>query len=239
MAQEETMAQEAPESGQVARAAAGHIHDMGLLDLRFAKTPEDLSHISRISDIGMVLVSEQVAAALMRIPMNDVGTVVTVPQGAQVNCLTGQTRLSGEALAGGDPESILFIAGQFFITSTVTSIGYKELRVAGQVFAPRGSEAAITAKLTQMTGQVFYLPANPRVIMGEEILSKEFLGLLPEPTALVIMGQVTFNDDVTQELVQSKLTEIVLMGQIFAPAALIPILQLLTQEKMGQILVKE
>jgi hypothetical protein len=235
---DETNSGQEAESHEESATTAGHIHDLGLLDLRFAKTPEDLSHITRISDVGMVLISESMAPALMKIPINDVGTVVHIPDGVQVNCLTGQTRISGEALASGDPASILFIAGQFFVTSPITSIGYKEVRVAGQLFAPRGSEAALTAKLTQLTGQILYLPDNPRLVMGEESFGKAFLELLPEPTSMVIMGQVTFDDDVTVELVRSKLTEIVLMGQIHAPAALLPILQVITKEKMGQISAK-
>lgn len=89
-----------------------------------------------------------------------------------------------------------------------------------------------------MQGQTFYLPAEARTIMGEETISKAFLELLPEPKAFVIMGSVTFEDDVTVELLKARIPEIVLMGEIKAPAPLIPMLQVLTVEKMGQIVAK-
>jgi hypothetical protein len=138
----------------------------------------------------------------------------------------------------GKSEDILVIIGQVFITTPVTSVGYKEIWMHGQLFALRGSEGTLGAKITRMNGQTFYMPAEARTFMGEENIGREFLDLLPEPKALVIMGSITFEDDVTVELLKAKVPEIVLMGEIKAPAALIPMLQVLTVEKMGQIVAK-
>lgn len=213
----------------------GHVADVGLLDLRFAKQPEDLSGIESISDVGVVLVPEELAWVLTRIPVSDVGVVVPVPEGDNVNCMAGQIRLTGGSLEGGAADSILVVVGQMFITSPVRSVGYKEIRVFGQVFAPRGSEVAIMAKLTQMNGQVFYLPENPRIVMGEQTIGAEFLELLPNPTAFVVMGNLTFESDVPRDLLREKVPEIVLMGEIVAPKALVPLLEVITVEKMGNI----
>ncbi|HZO89718.1 MAG TPA: hypothetical protein VFB38_15420 [Chthonomonadaceae bacterium] len=212
----------------------GHIRQMGMLDLRFAQTPEDLKGITGIEKVGMILIPEHLSTALATIPMKEVGAIVPIPQGDNVQVQSGQIRLSGESLAAGDAEAILVVVGQLFITTPVTQVGFKQVRVIGQMFAIRGSEGPLGAKL-QIQGQSIYLPADPRLFMGEERLGRQFLELLPKPTPIVIMGKLTFAEDVTVELLQQKVPEIVLMGQICAPEALIPILQVLTVEKMGAI----
>ncbi|MCW3095986.1 MAG: hypothetical protein JWL77_1604, partial [Chthonomonadaceae bacterium] len=135
----------------------------------------------------------------------------------------------------GDPEKILVLVGQLFITSVVQSVGYKGIHATGQIFATRGSESALIAKLIHIHGQVFYLPANPRVFMGEESIGEAFLELLSEPTPLVIMGNLTIEKEVSAELLKSKISEIVLMGQLHVPKALLPLAQVLTKDKMGEI----
>ncbi len=223
---------------KVSESRAGHIEDVGMLDLRWAKTAEDLSNIISMEDVGVVLVPEQLAGVLGRISMEDVGAIVPIPPG-DVNVLSGQVKLTGEMLAGGNPEAILILVGQTHISSVAQSVGYKELRVYGQLFALRGSEAAISAKLTQFSGQVFYLPANARNLMGKTTISQEFLDLLPEPCPFIVLGNLTIEPDVTVEMLKAKVPEIVLMGNITAPKALLPLLQVLTPEMMGEIRERE
>ena len=219
--------------------AAGDIQDVGMLDLRYAKVAEDLARIHSIKDVGLVLVPEHLAGVLAGVSMTDVGAVVPIPQEGKVNCLTGQVRLSAEMLESGDPDTILVIAGQAFIHGEMKGVGYKEIRVFGQLFAPRSAEAAISAKLTQLSGQNFFLPSDARTFMGEESIGKEFLELLDGPTALVVMGSLTIGAEVTRELLKEKISEIVLMGTLKAQPALIPLLQVITKEKMGTITAEE
>ncbi|MBI1333612.1 MAG: hypothetical protein GC165_12125 [Armatimonadetes bacterium] len=214
---------------------AGVIRDMGVVDLRFAKSPEDLNDIQMIRDVGVVLIPECAAAALNRIQVSDVGSMVILPSNVPVNCMTGQLKLAGEALAAGDPDTILVIVGQCFVTSTVPSVGYKEVRVVGQILVPRDSQAAFSSKLSQITGQILYVPGGCRTVMGKETIDREFLEYLKEPVPLVIMGKVTFASDVPKELLQAKISEIVLMGKITAPKELISLLNVITSEKLGSI----
>ena len=215
--------------------AGRHIKDVGVVDLRYAKSIEDLADIKSISDVGVILFPEELIGAIGRIDIHDVGGIVPVPAGGKVNCLTGQTRLTGESLQTGDSDTTLILVGQTFITTPVVSVGYKEIRVVGQLFAIRGSESALSAKITSLTGQNFYLPQDPRFIMGEETFTQEFLELLPDGTTFVIMGNVHFAADVTRDMLLKKLSEIVLMGVINAPSNLVPALQVITKDKMGEI----
>ncbi len=214
---------------------SGTICDLGVLDLRYAATPEELESIHNIHDVGVILIYEAAAAALSRIHVHDVGSVVIVPSGSKVNCMTGQLKISGASMEAGDPETILMLVGQTIIQGKMESVGYKEVRVVGQLMAPRDSQAVLGPKLSQVTGQVVYVPENCRVIMGKETINQEFLELLQEPTPLVVMGHLTFESDVSKELVQQKIPEIVLLGAIHAPRAISTLLSVITKEKLGKI----
>lgn len=214
---------------------SGVVHDVGVLDLRYAKSPEDIKDIRGIHDVGVILISEEAAAALNRIEISDVGSIVTLPANLKINCMTGQIRLSGEALQHGDPETILMIVGQTMITDTIQSVGYKEVRIVGQLLAPRDSQAVLSAKLTQLTGQVLYIPSKSRLFMGNESINQEFLELLSEPTPIVVMGNLTLERDVTKDMLKTKIPEIVLMGNVSAPKELATLVNVITVEKMGKI----
>lgn len=218
---------------------SGHIENVGMLDLRSAKTPEDLAYIKQIMNVGTILIPEHLTGTLARIPMKNVGGMVSIPEGEKITMQVGQVRMGGEGFAKGDPETTLFIVGQLFVTSPVSSVGYKEVWVHGQAFALRGSEDTFGAKLGRVEGQVFYLPAEARIITGEETIDNEFLELLPKPCALVVMGEIFFTEDVTKDLLKSKILEIVLMGCIVAPQPILSLVKVLTVERMGEVISTE
>jgi hypothetical protein len=169
--------------------------------------------------------------------MDRVASVVPVPAGPNVKVMAGQTQITGEALAnpGGNPDEIYFIAGQMLITTPVQSVGYK-LIVAGQVMAPVGSEAALSASIIRQTGQVYYVPEGARHFIGQDRFSAAFFELLDEPLIMLLIGNYTIAPDVTVDLLRAKVRRIVLFGELRAPAALVPILQVLTTDKFGQII---
>ncbi|CAN5393558.1 hypothetical protein BH11ARM2_BH11ARM2_10420 [soil metagenome] len=213
----------------------GNISDVGTLDLRFAKTPEDLRGIRSISDVGVILVPERLSGALAGIEISDIGSVVRIPDDGNVHCISGQTKVTGDALAAGDPEAVLIVVGQLMVTTVCESVGYKEIRVVGQLIATRGSEKALMPKLTEVNGQVLYIPADARLIMGSETIGRAFLELLPKPTPFVVMGELRVEGDVTVDLVREKIPEIVLMGRLRVPQDLVPLFQVLTVDKFGEI----
>ncbi|MGI6207094.1 MAG: hypothetical protein ACOYEW_02675 [Anaerolineae bacterium] len=213
------------------------ISDMGVLDLSSAQGPEDLAGIEEIHDVGAIIVPEHLMAALMRIPMHDVGSIVPFPQGARVSLQMGQTQLTAESLAAGTDDTILVAVGQIIITGRVQSVGYRELHVIGQLLAQRGSEAALAPKIAKLIGSVIYLRdlENARLIMGKERIGRAFLELLPRPSPLVVIGKLILEPDTPADLLREKVPEIALMGKIEAPAELVPLLQVLATEKQGVI----
>src|SRR5215208_2696547 len=134
---------------------SGGISNVGILDLTGMKSTEELAGLGSISRVGVVLVPESLMSGLLAVPMEKVGA--TVPTGEKVKLVTGQMKTTGEALADpGREEDVLVVAGQLLVSTPVERVGYSEMIVAGQVYAPEGSEGALTTGISRLTGQVFY-----------------------------------------------------------------------------------
>jgi len=142
------------------RRLAGVIQDVAMLDLTPMTSAEELAGITRISDVAIVLVPESLMAAVVGIPMDDVAMVVPVPTGVEVREHTGALVMGGEALADPDAENAaLIVMGTLILTSQVPRVTYRQVIVMGLVLAPHGSESALGAGLTRVTGSVDYYPA--------------------------------------------------------------------------------
>src|SRR5215216_7005158 len=136
---------------------SGAISNVGVLDLTGMKSTGELAGIGSISRVGIVLVPETLMSGLLAVPMEKVGATVPVPTGENVKLVTGQMKTTGEALADlGREEDVLVVAGQLLVSTPVERVGYSEMIVAGQVYAPEGSEGALTTGISRLTGQVFY-----------------------------------------------------------------------------------
>jgi len=138
------------------------ISRVGVLDLTGPGAAEALDGVSRISRVGVILAPASVLPRLARIELDRVGATVPIPEGEhmKVHVHTGQTISSGAALANpnGGPQDVMVVTGQLVITSPVESVGYGHLVVTGQVVAPAGSETALSAGLSTLTGQALYYP---------------------------------------------------------------------------------
>jgi hypothetical protein len=304
------------------RRPAGVINDVAVLDLTSMTSAEDLADITMINDVAIVVVPESLMAAVVGIPMNDVAMVVPVPAGVQVRSHTGSLVIGGEALAGPDAENaVLLVLGTLILTSPVQRVAYRQIMVMGLVLAPHGSEAALGAGLTRVTGSVDFYPyaegqevkvstgqlrasgevlanpdgnpddilvvagqllvtgpvptlgyrrivvagqmlaprdsqpvlgpaaivkgqlawyaGQPRFFIGEERFGRGFFELLDEPLSLALVGRFEIDPDVPAALLREKVAEITLVGKLVAPRQLTGVLQLLTTEKVGKIVVAE
>jgi hypothetical protein len=157
-------------------------------------------------------------------------------EGQRFRTMSGQTELSGESLAntGGDPSDLLFLIGQTTITSPIAEVGYQHVIAAGQLFAPRESEAVLAPVLTN-EGQLIWYDGRPRFFTGKDTFGRGFFELLDEPLALMLVGRFTLEDDIPPTLLREKISTITLVGKLIAPKELLPVLQLLTTQKHGTI----
>jgi hypothetical protein len=213
----------------------GHVNDVRILNLLAAKTAEDLSGLQSINDVNLILVPDHLVGALGTVDMNDVNAVVGIPTDGKYALFCGETKLTGEAIAAGDPDTRLIVVGQTVVTTPVESVGFREIYMVGQIFAPRGSESALTAQSKNLVGQCFYYPQGARFFMGHDSLGAAFFQYLEQPAAIVVMGHLEFEDDVTPQILREKVPEILLFGHIEASRELVPMVQVLATEKHGEI----
>jgi hypothetical protein len=88
----------------------------------------------------------------------------------------------------------------------------------------------------QASGQVlWYQAAEPRILLEDTEVGADYFRLLDHPISLVVLGDLTITENVPHELVREKVTDIALLGDIIAPAELVPLLQVLTTEAFGSI----
>lgn len=130
----------------------GVIHDVAVLDLTGSTDPEQLAHIRRIHDVAVILVRESAASALTRIDLNDVASVVQVPEHGVPRVHTGTLVLTGAAFADEkNRDDVLVVTGTLIATEPVRKVALAGVIVTGTVLAPEGSEA-LAAALTRLTG---------------------------------------------------------------------------------------
>ena len=211
------------------------IVNVPVLNLSTISSADELSHISAIENVGMILVPEEFVGAVSLIPMKNVGGIHGVAQGekVRVNTLVGQLTLTGDVLQ--NPDELVALAGTISFVGPLTSVKCR-LVVAGQLIAPEESRQAISAALLFVGGQIFYYKGKAlRTSFGTQTLGREFLSYLSEPTAFFAMGALFIEDDVTPDIFREKVADIISMGAIIAPKALHPVIQAVCSQQFGAL----
>jgi hypothetical protein len=196
------------------------IRDVALLDLTGAQAASALEGVTRISHVAAILVPESLIPRLTSIPMDRVAATIPVPDGRRAKVLAGQITLSGEALANADghDNEMLVVAGQLIVTSPVQKIGYAEMVILGQVIAPIGSETAIGAGVSRLSGQVLYYPyvegARTRVLSGGAVSGETLANVNgQEGDVLLVNGNLV----VTSPIRRVGYQQVVAIGHVVVP----------------------
>ena len=192
----------------------------------------------QISVVGSVLAPKGSEAALGPALGGGFGSVsyFRYVAGQEIKLCTGQVKLSGASLANpaGSPDDVLVAAGQVVVTGDVPKIGYAQVVASGQLILPAAGRDVLEPRV-HANGQVLWYQAEPRMIFEDTEVGAEFFRLLDRPVSLVLLGDLTITGDVTPELLREKVSDIALLGDIVAPAAVVPMLQVLTTESFGSI----
>jgi hypothetical protein len=193
----------------------------------------------RIHVTGSVYAPRGSEAALGPALAGSTGSVSYFPfaEGQDTKMLTGQLTLSGAMLANpaGQADDVLIAAGQLVITSAVTTMGYRQLLIAGQLAAPAASRDVIEPYV-QVTGQAgWYRGEDPRVFYESTSLGPDFFRLLDHPVSLIVLEDLTITAGVTEAMIREKVSGISVFGDLTAPAELVGILQVLTTDAFGTI----
>jgi hypothetical protein len=193
----------------------------------------------RIYVIGAVLAPRGSESVLGPALAGGTGGVSYYPhrEDQDVKVLSGQVRLSGAMLANpaGQAGDILIAAGQVVVTGEITTVGYRLVVVAGQLAAPAASRDAIEP-VVQVQGQAgWYRDGDARVFYQDTTLGPDFFRLLDQPVSLVMFGDLTIADGVSEDMMREKVTSVVLFGDATAPPPLVAMLQVLATDTFGEI----
>jgi hypothetical protein len=193
----------------------------------------------RITVVGSVIAPKGSESALGPALTGCVGNVsyYRYAEGQDVKVLTGQVQLSGAMLANpaGQAEDVLVAAGQVVVTGPVTKVGYARVVVAGQLVAPAAGRDQLEPWLDTHGQVLWYRSERPRVLFGDTRLDADFFRLLDQPTSLVVLGDLTVAPGVSEDVLREKVSDIVLLGDVTAPAEVVPVLQMLAVDALGEI----
>jgi len=195
------------------------IRDQPLADLSHLRSAEELAVISRIENVALVIVPEELAGAYLAIPSSDVASTIYVPGGGKARVHTGSLIVSGDGLGAAD--DVLVVVGMLVITSPVTSPVPQRIYVVGSVLAPHGSEQALGAAFAGGSGNVRYYQYSEgqdiKLLTGQVTLSA---AMLANPAGqsddlLIVAGQVA----ITGEVASVGYRRVIIAGQVAAPKA--------------------
>jgi hypothetical protein len=82
---------------------------------------------------------------------------------------------------------------------------------------------------------VFYYSGKPRFFVGSERFGRGFFEMLEGPMAMILVGDFAIEPGVPADLLKEKVSQILLAGDLQAPQELLPLVQVLTVEKAGNI----
>lgn len=197
----------------------------------------------QISVVGSVLAPKGSEGTLGPALSGGAGSVTyfRYVEGQEIKLFTGQVKLSGTSLANpaGSSADVLLVAGQVIVTGEVPKIGFSQVVASGQLILPARSRDILEPRV-QASGQVlWYQGAEPRILLEDTEVGADYFRFLDHPISLVVLGDLTITENVPHELIREKVTDIALLGDLTAPAELVPLLQVLTTEAFGSILVAD
>jgi hypothetical protein len=86
---------------------------------------------------------------------------------------------------------------------------------------------------------VWYRSGDPRVFYDDVELGPDYFRLLDHPISLITLGDLTIGAGVTIDLLRENVADIVVLGDVSAPAEAVPAVQVLATAIMGQIQVAD
>ena len=193
----------------------------------------------RIYVIGSVLAPRGSESALGPALAGGSGGVSYYPylDGQEIKVLSGQVRLSGAVLANeaGGLGDIMVAVGQVVVTGRITTLGFQRVIVAGQLAAPADSRDVLEPGF-QIQGQVgWYEGGDPRILSQDTTLGPDYFRLLDHPVNLVVFGDLTIAEGVTEAMMRDKIGSIILFGDAIVPPGLVAMLQVLATDVFGDI----
>jgi hypothetical protein len=194
------------------------IGNVGVLDIRNA-TAASVGSIASVGNIGLLLYSRETAPLVAGLKMRNLGGSIEVPAGARL--LNGVVTVSRDFLKTGGSPLDLVINGQLVVEPDVTAediaAGLGSLYLSGQIICPEGVLGALQAKAQTLNGKTISYPAGSQLVLGSLVLDESRLNALGDGSALTVTGDLSVPKVLPAGLIERKLRQLQVMGQIRCP----------------------
>ena len=228
----------ASNSGYVIGVPGPVVENVGCLDLRGASA-EEVATLQKVKNTGSVLISPEARAGLTGTAMENVGSVIEAGAGRKTaRGAVDRVRRRGAGGDGGRPE--------------IPRDGHPDLRRRrhrrarraedrqapphGHSHRPEG-RARGSHRPDGAHGRLRGRPEDggrDGATAGEKTITPGYLSYLKPESVYINIGQTTFGDDVPLELVQSKLSAYVNVGQTVARQEILDYLDAICDGNVGE-----
>lgn len=181
------------------------------LDLRTITSADALKDVEEISNVGIIILPEngdpEVLNTFYAIPKNNVGHILTLPQGMDVQQMTGNVTLSPAMLKA---NSVILITGNSIVEEVVEECN-ASLIMTGNLIYPKHCPLNIRST----TGNAKSYDYEHYVAVDDDFeLDADTLDLMEYKTLLDIDGDLRVAKDVTVDLLKEKMPYFVIDGDV-------------------------
>ena len=214
-----------------------NIGNIGVLDIRNA-TDKSIEAISSIKNAGVVLYSKETAHLLPMLNLGNLGSSIEV-EGEDFKMITGKLFLEKSSLAS-FAKSNLIITGKIVLSNTLTVDDVKEmvgkLIITGKMVCPKNILAPLQEKIIKLTGKISTYPENTILFDKNIAINSTFLAGMAAKSRISVLGNITFDKNIINELVQDKIEYIYVDNKIMVHEQQVEILNgILDQECSGKL----
>jgi hypothetical protein len=210
------------------------IHNVVNLDIRTA-TEAAIDHIKRIDNVVNLFYSPETAALIGRLNVGNMVHPMQVPADAKLH--RGQLVLTRETFKGQTAPLRMAVMGQLIVEPDLSpediERGIDYLGVLGHVLCPEHLAAAIEAKLEVLHGPMHVYPRDCKPVVGSLTLDERFLRSLDDGSALMVTGKLNAKDVLPNELLETKVSKIVVADGVVCRAENAEVLLARLERKSG------
>ena len=231
----------ASNSGYMIGVPGPVVENVGTLDLRGA-TAEQVAILKKVKNTGTVLISPEARAGLSGTSMENVGSVIEA--GLDEKLLVGPSiEFDAEALDAMEDGQKLLITGivTFADDAPAALVAQKiaKLRLTGILLASKSVQGILTGRMEHVGVSVTVPKTSGGIVrqIGEKTITPGYLGYLKPESVYINIGQTTFGDDVSLELVRAKLAAYVNVGETVARQEILDYLDAVCESNVGEFSV--
>jgi len=213
------------------------IENVGVLDLRNA-TEKSIEAISSIDNVGVVLYTKETAHLLLKLNLENLGSSVEVESG-DFKMITGKLSLEKSSMAN-YAKSNLIITGKVVVSNLLSANEVNEmvgkLIVTGKIICSKNVLPTLQEKIIRLTGKISTYPDNTALYDKNITINSTFLSSLTSKSRISVLGSITFDKNIDNDLVRDKLEYIYCDNKIVAHEQQVEVLNsIIDQECVGKL----